>query len=305
MRANLHLLSIGLVTTLGLTNHSRADEPVRNPNAAVTADRGVGVAQSNVAVAQTLRTGDIIGLAVLNKNGEKLGKIDDLVVDLKTGDVRYAALSFGGFAGLGSKLFAVPWEAMTFVFGSAGNQNDRHVVFDVTKDQLDNAPGFDSSHWPDVADTKWHGTIDKHYNIQRQPEPGENANAGSAKIVYETVFRASKIKGMDVRNEANENLGSVDDLVIDCAKGDVKYMALSFGSIFTGGNKLFAVPLSAFTLTHANNKAMLTLHVNKDALKDAPGFDKDHWPNTATANWSKDVDAFYQRTATRPASSRQ
>jgi len=255
--------------------------------------------QVKVHVSNTFKSADIIGMAVKNKQGEHLGRIDDLVVDMKNGEIRYAALSFGGVAGVGSKLFAVPWQSMTFVFGEASNKNDRHFVFDATKDQLDNAPGFDSSHWPNVADPKWASSVDKHYNVKRQEQPAAENKQGD-NIAFETVFRASKIKGMDVRNDANENLGDVNELVIDVKDGHVKYMALSFGSVFTGGNKLFAVPLNAFTLKHDNNKTFFVLHVSQDALKNAPGFDKNHWPDTADPNWSKDIDSFYQRTAQRP-----
>jgi len=257
--------------------------------------------QVKVHVSHTFKSADIIGMAVKNKAGEHLGRIDDLVVDMKDGEIRYAALSFGGVAGIGSKLFAVPWQAMTFVFGEASNKNERHFVFDVTKDQLDNAPGFDSSHWPNVADPKWAASIDKHFNVKRQEQPAaEHKIEGKQTIAFETVFRASKVKGMDVRNDANENLGDVNELVIDMKDGHVKYLALSFGSVFTGGNKLFAVPLNAFTLKHDNNKTFFVLHVSQEALKNAPGFDKNNWPNTADPNWAKDIDSFYQRTAQRP-----
>jgi len=259
-------------------------------------------AESRVAVAQTIRTADVIGLPVRNKQGEKLGKIEDLVIDLHTGDVRYAALSFGGIVGIGSKHFAVPWEAMTFVFGQANNQSDRHFVFDATKEQLERAPGFDSSHWPNVADPKWSESIDRHYNVQRRPDA--TARNGDERtrvpVTYETVFRATKIKGMDVRNADNQNLGSVDELVLDVSKGHVRYVALSFGNAFTGGNKLFAVPISAITLNHANDKTFLTLHVSQEALKNAPGFDKSRWPDMADPNWAKDIDTFYERSAQRP-----
>jgi len=246
--------------------------------------------QAQVKVAHVFRTGDIIGQAVHNKAGEKVGKIDDLVVDMKSGDIRYAALSFGGIAGIGSKLFAVPWQAMTFEVGEPNKADSRQFVFNVTKDELERSPGFDSSHWPNVGDPKWSASIDAHYKIERRISSG---------VTYETVFRASKIKGMDVRNDANENLGSVDELVVDVAKGHVRYVALSFGSWFTGGNKLFAIPLSSMTLNHANDKTFFIVHVSQDALKNAPGFDKNKWPNTADPNWTKTIDTYYERTAQR------
>jgi len=263
--------------------------------------------EAKVVTAHSFRTADLVGMNVRNKQGETLGRIDDLVIDMKTGDVRYAALGVGGVAGIGSKLFAVPWSSMTFVFGEPSNKNDRHFVLDMSQDDFNRSPGFDSSHWPNVADPKWAASVDKHYNVKRQeePAPATTEEQGRQTVAYETVFRASKIKGMDVRNEANENLGDVNELVINVKHGKVNYLALSFGSIFTGGNKLFAVPLSACTLTHDNNKTFITLHVSQDALKNAPGFDKNHWPDTADPNWAKDIDSFYERTATRRTTIRQ
>jgi sporulation protein YlmC with PRC-barrel domain len=253
--------------------------------------------QAHVSVAHVFRSSEIIGLPVMNKAGENVGKIDDLVINMKSGEVCYAALAHGGVAGIGSKLFAVPFEKMTFVFGEPNKANSRHFVFDVSKDQLDKAEGFDSSHWPNVADPKWGASIDKHYNVTRKEHVKTDETA--PKVAYETVFRASKIKGMDVRNDRDENLGDVDEVVIDVTKAHVKYLALSFGSWFTGGNKLFAVPLSSFTLKHDNNKTFLVTHVSQDALRNAPGFDKNRWPNGADAHWGT-IDTYYDRTAQRP-----
>jgi len=159
---------------------------------------------------------------VKNNRHEDLGKINDLVIDMKSGEVRYAAVSFGGVAGIGSKLFAVPWQNMTFMFGEPNQANS--TSFHVRRDQgtARKRSGIRSSHWPNVADPNWAASIDKHYKIERSTATDTE---GRQAVAYETVFRASKIKGMDVRNNANENLGSVDELVIDVTKGHVKYVA--------------------------------------------------------------------------------
>src|SRR5438309_2131948 len=68
--------------------------------------------QAKVAISHTFRTGEIIGLHVRNKAGENIGKIDDLVIDMKSGEVCYATLMHGGVAGIRSKLFAIPWQSM-------------------------------------------------------------------------------------------------------------------------------------------------------------------------------------------------
>jgi sporulation protein YlmC with PRC-barrel domain len=87
----------------------------------------------------------MIGNKVVNPEGEELGSIKDLMIDLDDGQVAYAVLSFGGFLGLGDKLFAIPWEAFSF------EAEDHTAILDVDKEVLKNAPGFDKDHWPDNA----------------------------------------------------------------------------------------------------------------------------------------------------------
>jgi sporulation protein YlmC with PRC-barrel domain len=255
---------------------------------------------ARVEVAKNVRSSQLVGLEVKNKQGKDLGKVEDLVVDLKTGDVRYAALSFGGFAGFGTKLFAVPWQAMTYTLAD----NDRYFVFDTTPEKLQQQEGFDSSRWPNFADKKWTDSIDKHYNIERKEVPSQatakTKDQGGAAVAYDTVFRVSRIEELKVINDRNKDLGHVDDLVIDVNAGKVKYAALAFGTTLGLGGKLFAVPLNEFTVKHATNDVFLVLNVSEEDLKKAPGFDNDHWPNFADSNWSAEIDRYYDRTAKRP-----
>jgi len=83
-----------------------------------------------------------IGSSVANSQGDTLGKIDDLVIDPTTGRIIYAALSHGSVLGLGGKLFAVSWEALTL------QPDGKTFVLNVPKETLDSAPGFDKNHWP-------------------------------------------------------------------------------------------------------------------------------------------------------------
>jgi sporulation protein YlmC with PRC-barrel domain len=246
-----------------------------------------------VDVAHSFRSSHIIGMRVKNKDGKDIGKIEDLVIGLAKGDIRYAALSFGGFAGFGTKLFAVPWQAMTFRFG----ENDRHFVFDVTEDQLKNAPGFDHNNWPNVADQKWATSVDKYYKVDRNADHPAGGNT-----TYDDAYRVSTIKGMKVRNPDNKDLGYIDELVFDIKAGKVNYAALSYGSFAGLGGKLFAVPFHAFKFHHDGDNKFFVLNISEDKLKGAPGFDSNHWPDMADPNWSRDVDRYYEdvRTAAKP-----
>jgi sporulation protein YlmC with PRC-barrel domain len=94
---------------------------------------------------RVLSASSIVGNKVVNSEGEPLGTIKDLVVDLDDAQIAYAVLSFGGLLGLGDKLFAIPLEALTF------DTRNKSVILDVDKDVLKNAPGFDKDHWPTNA----------------------------------------------------------------------------------------------------------------------------------------------------------
>lgn len=116
-------------------------------------------------------------------------------------------------------------------------------------------------------------------------------------IVVHSAYRASTITGMAVRNSSDENLGKIEDLVIDLNSGEVRYAALSFGGFLGVGDKLFAVPMRSLRLVVADKDRHFVLNVDKKRLEKAPGFNKDAWPDFANPNWSVDVDKFYEADA--------
>lgn len=113
--------------------------------------------------AHVLRASKINGMYVRNSRGEDLGSVEDLMIDLQSGEVRYAALSFGGFLGIGDKLFAIPWDLVHV----KQQENDRWLVFDISKERLEAAPGFDKDSWPNMADPQWRNEVDRFYQAER------------------------------------------------------------------------------------------------------------------------------------------
>src|SRR5690348_4501619 len=93
----------------------------------------------------------LTGDRVKNPEGEDLGKVDEIMIDVPTGRVAYAVVSFGGVLGMGTKLFAIPWTSFTL------DEDNKCFLLNVPKDRLKAAPGFDKDNWPDMADPNWRG----------------------------------------------------------------------------------------------------------------------------------------------------
>ena len=115
--------------------------------------------QNDLACTTILGASKLNGDDVYNPKGEKLGSIKEIMLDIQNGKVSYAVLSFGGFLSMGEKLFAVPWSALKVDLAN------KRFTFDMDEERLKNAPGFDSDHWPNMADQTWAKTVNTHYGI--------------------------------------------------------------------------------------------------------------------------------------------
>ncbi|MNL50725.1 PRC-barrel domain protein [compost metagenome] len=97
------------------------------------------------------------GNDVYNSAGEDLGSIKEIMIDVPRGRVAYAVLSRGGVLGIGDKLFAIPWKALTL------DTDRKCFVLDIDEETLKNAPGFDKDNWPSMADETWARNLHTYY----------------------------------------------------------------------------------------------------------------------------------------------
>jgi sporulation protein YlmC with PRC-barrel domain len=108
-----------------------------------------------------LSASTLVGDPVMNPTGEKVGELKEIMLDVSAGRIAYGVLSFGGLLGIGEKLFALPWRAVSV-------DTDNHaVVVDVTKEQLETAPGFDPENWPLAHDADWVGDVYEYYGHEK------------------------------------------------------------------------------------------------------------------------------------------
>lgn len=103
-------------------------------------------------------------------------------------------------------------------------------------------------------------------------------------------LNAKSILGYEIKNPEGEDLGKIDNLMINLEKNEVEYAVVEFGSFLGMGGKLFAIPFTE--LKPGANKTFI-LNRDKEYLKKSPGFDKDHWPNTNDHSYFNNVTMYY------------
>lgn len=113
---------------------------------------------------QVMAADTLQGNRVVNLQNEDLGEIRHIMLDVPSGRIAYAVLSFGGILGLGDKLFAIPWDALVL------DAERECFVLDASRERLENAPGFDKDHWPSMADPTWVAEAHSFYGHPGPPD---------------------------------------------------------------------------------------------------------------------------------------
>jgi sporulation protein YlmC with PRC-barrel domain len=236
----------------------RAEGLDRGPRATADGSRGRVPAPEVSSMERDFRASDVIGMDVHNPQGEGLGEIHDLVIDINNGRVHYAVLSFGGFLGLGEKLFAYP----VGLFQTGRDWNE--LVLDIDREKLENAPGFERNNWPDWNSAEYRDAIDRHYGSEVR-QPAQNAR----------FVQASRLLDGEVRTVGGDDVGDVEDLVVNMREGRVRFAVVSFDPGWLKLEREVALPLKAFNAQREGDD--LVVRVDRQRLRDAPVFDTSYW----------------------------
>jgi sporulation protein YlmC with PRC-barrel domain len=104
-----------------------------------------------------LRSKTLFEYRVKSPQGEDLGKIEEVMIDMEMGRVAYAVLSFGGLWGLGSKWVPVPWDAVAL------RPDEKVLLLKIEKEKIDKAPNFEAATLPELANRQWGAVIHTYY----------------------------------------------------------------------------------------------------------------------------------------------
>jgi len=144
------------------THRPRPDETITcasAPGGATIVGSSYG-AKSDGPGPRVMSASTLEGDEVLNRQGEKLGKVEEIMLDVPTGRIAYAVLASGGFLGIGDKLFAIPWRSLTL------DPENKCFLLDIAKERLERAPGFDKDRWPSMADERWAQELHTYYGVR-------------------------------------------------------------------------------------------------------------------------------------------
>lgn len=229
--------------------------------------------QSSIAMTgPDMRASKMIGARVDNAKGEKLGKIEDVIIDIDNGRAQYAVLSFGGMLGLGGKQFAIPVSRL-----GSGKDGDR-LVLNVNKEQLKDAPGFEPDKRPNFSEETYRGAVDRFFFKE---ETMRHTPAGAR------LVQADELIGKKVNDRAGHQAGKIEDLVVNFNSGRA-YAVMNVDQAMTGKGKLVPLPLNALSLPSRPDIAPI-LNVDAKTLAFAPGFANGQWPDLRSPDYQKHI----------------
>jgi sporulation protein YlmC with PRC-barrel domain len=215
----------------------------------------------------------LIGREVQTTQGQKVGEIKDMIVDLESGRVLYTIVSAGGFLGIGDELTAVSPGA----FSSSG---EAKVTVNADKEKLTAAPRFTKDHEAKLGDAGFAKQVYQHFGQTLDFE-------GS----FHNVHKASELIGMNVKNSSDQSIGEVSDLGIDLPAGRVTFVILGAGGVLGAGEKHYVMPPNAFTLA-SDNKSLVS-GIDKEKLTNAPQLQANNWRQLSDATFAARVYQHY------------
>ncbi len=247
--------------------------PIALSSIAAEGDRAVEQSSAATKAFRLMRASQLLGKNVENTQGENLGEIKDLVIDVNNERVFYAILEFGGFLGLGEKLFAYPVRS----FNQTSADTDK-LVLNVDKEKLKAAPGFARDSWPDWL--TYGKQVDKYYGETVKLKPMAN----------QRLVRASELIGKDVNDRMGKDMGEIDDMVVNMNSGRIHYAVLEFDQSWNLNDKLISLPLRSFNYVAGDQDLMI--NIDRDSIDTKRAYQKDSWPDINDHNYRAETDRY-------------
>jgi len=310
MKRNIRIITSASAASILALAALAQDTNNSAPGAAEYSDQATAHGTRGDRAGCAKKASDLIGMEVKNNQNEKLGKVNDLAVDVESGRIVYVILSTGGFVGIGETLHAVPPGALHH------DVANKVLHLDADKEKLNAVPKFEMAKWAECCNSNQVAEVYSQYGQQPYCSSGhkkDGANTVSARnadrtwgkdrIVGETeaskswarlsyVQKASKVIGTPVKNLQDEKLGKVENLMVDLSGGRIVAVVISSGGFIGIGDELSAVPPAA--LQFNTERDTLQLGASKETLAASPHFKANQWPDFSQPSYASDVYSAYK-----------
>lgn len=209
---------------------------------------------------RAIRASELMGREVRGSEGSGVGEIEDLVVDISTGQLRYAMLGFDPGLLSTERLVPIPMSRLRMDTGRDT------LVYEATREEMERTAAA-RSEWNDslFADKDHIARIEQGYGVK-----GQGQGSQSLRMV-------SNLLGKQVNDRARQSVGELEDLVVDTARKRVHYVVVELDASWAGMDKRVALPLRSLRVVQGQDA--LVLHADKARLQQMPAFGKDQYAN--------------------------
>ncbi|WP_292465864.1 PRC-barrel domain-containing protein [Methanolobus sp.] len=150
------------------------------------------------------------GEKVVNRKGEELGEIKEVVLDLTSNSIAYVVISFGGFMGVGNKLFGIPLSSLTM------NIDENIYILDIDKERLKEAPGFDRDKWLNLSNearTEYAACVYEHYDYKcpytETEIIGESVHSRDRSLEEPSGRTLHELGGIKTESQTIQSMGNI------------------------------------------------------------------------------------------------
>lgn len=249
-------------TTVGQTANPNDRDRRPDANKSVEQSKAAMYALSN----------DIRGKEIYNRQGEEIGTVSDLIVDVRKGKAHFAIVSFGGFLGIGSDSVAVPLKALSW------HRGEERFILPTATDRLKDAPDFNSDNWDQLSDREWlektrfaFGDLpdmDDRENPRYRDGQRRPTDQRAQDNRFDRYMLASDIDEATIVGRDGEEFGSIEDAVIDRNSGHIGFVTFETGGVLGIGSETRIIPWEALERTQENEfRVSLASTQNENAPK--------------------------------------
>jgi len=274
------------------TTMGQATNPNERPRDAQKRVDQSKVDQSKIAMYSL--AGEIIGKEIFNRQGEEMGTVSDLIVDVQNGKAHFAIVTFGGFLGIGADSVAVPLKAMTW------DRSEERFILPTTTERLKDAPEFNSENRDQLSNRDWldrtrraFGDMpemddrEDQWNRDGQRNPTDRRAQNNR---FDRYMLASDLDDVTIVGRDGEEFGSMNDAVIDRNSGHVGFVTFETGGVLGIGSETRIVPWEALERTQENEFRVALIGSRSE---DSPRITNDRISELSSDAANREIYAYY------------